>query len=223
MKLKIVPYKMTSQGAKLLQKALSDRVGYYVYRGKEVGDHRLIRWGHKPDKLANLELLKKADVPHVPFTTSKKEALKWQKEGHIVFARTPGGERGLNIHVITPDKELPDMPMYSRYVKHFTEFRVNVAYDKAIHVSQKRKITEDADPFIRSQKGGWGFRKPLFVPDGIHGVAVAAAKAVDLPLSGVDILYNKFYNSFFVLEINSAPWLNENIAAKYAEEIVKQS
>lgn len=220
MKLKIVPYKMTSDSAKLLQKALSEKVGYYVYRGKEVADHTLIKWGHKPDKFKNFELLKQAGVSHVPYTTSKEVAKKWQKAGHIVYARTPTGQKGVNIQIVKPTEELPDMPLYTRYVKHFTEFRVNVAYGKAIHVSQKRKDREDADPFVRSQKGGWGFRKPLFVPKGLDKVAEAAAVAVGEDLCGVDVLFNKYYNTFYVLEINSAPWLNENIANKYAEEIV---
>jgi glutathione synthase/RimK-type ligase-like ATP-grasp enzyme len=220
MKLKIVPYKMTSESAKLLQKSLSDKVGYYVYRGRKVPDHKLIFWGRKPDKIGNFELMKKAKVHHVPYTTSKEVAQGWQKEGYIVYARTPGGQKGVNIDVVKANEELPDRPLYTRYVKNFTEFRVNVAFNKAIHVSQKRKSREDADQFIRSQSGGWGFRRPLFVPKGLHEVAVAASRAVGLDLSGVDILYNKFYNKFYVLEVNSAPWLNESIADKYATEIV---
>lgn len=224
MKLKIIPYKMTSESAKLLQKHLSEKVGYYVYRGKEVPDHKLIKWGRTPNKIYNFQLMEKAGVPHVPYTTSKAVAEGWLKEGATVFARSPGGEQGLGIEIVTKnDGPLPEKPLYTKYVKHFTEFRVNVAYDKAIHHSQKRKVREDANPLIRSHSGGWGFRIPLFIPDGINEVAVAAAKAVGLELAGVDIIYNKFYNKFYVLEVNSAPWLNDNIADKYATEIVTKN
>lgn len=220
MKLKIVPYKMSSDSAQLLQKKLSEKMGYYVWRGKEVPDRKLIFWGRKPDKIGNFNLLLKAKVPHVPFTTDREVAKKWQQEGHIVFARTPGGQKGINIDVIQPHQELPDRPLYTRYVKNYTEFRVNVAYDKAIHVSQKRKSNAvEVNPFIRSQSGGWDFRKPLFEPNGLRQLAIAASKAVGLDFSGVDIIYNKFYDKLYVLEVNSAPWLNETIADKYATEI----
>jgi hypothetical protein len=139
MKLKIVPYKMSSDSAKLLQKALSEKVGYYVYRGKEVDDHHLIRWGHKPDKIKNFELLNRAGVSHVPYTTSKKEAQEWLSKGGTVFARTATGQAGSGITICHQGDILPDTPLYTQYVKHFTEFRVNVAFGKAIHVSHKRK------------------------------------------------------------------------------------
>lgn len=225
MKLKIVPYKMTSEGAKLLQKKLSELVGYYVYRGRAVKDHKLIQWGTSPDKLRNFKLMADRGVPTVPFTTSKKEAQKWLDAGHVVYARTPGGERGKNIHVVQPNELLPDMPLYTRRVKNWTEFRVNVAYDKAIHFSEKRQAVEvkKINKYVRSQDGGWSFRRPTTpIPAELAQIAVNATKAVGLELSGVDIIWNKFYNKCYVLEVNSAPWLNENIANKYATEIVSK-
>lgn len=223
MKLKIVPYKMNSDSAIMLQKVLSDKVGYYVYRGKEVPDRKCIFWGRKPDKIKNFELMQAAGVQTVPFTTSKDEASAWLAAGSVVIARTPGGQKGINIQVVKPGEELPDKPLYTRFVKNFTEFRVNVAYDKAIHVSQKRRVEgKPINEFIRSAEGGWEYRKPLFIPTGIGDLAVESSRAVGLPLSGVDIIYNKFYNKLYVLEVNSAPWLNETIAGKYADEIISQ-
>jgi len=243
MKLRIVPYKMNSMSARALANALSDRLGYKVWRGKPVAGQLNVSWGyHNPkqhwgpvqwvnrpsavegsrNKVDTFNCLQKAGVSHVPYTTSTATAIAWQADGFTVFARTATGQAGSGIQIVLPQDPLPLAPLYTQYVKKKKEFRVHVFNGKAIFIQEKRKKNgAEADPLIRSHKRGWVFCiKDIVEPDGLRELGVAAVRACGLDFGAVDIIYNEHYNKLYVLEINSAPGIEASSLNAYVEEIV---
>ncbi len=228
MKIRIVPYKMSSKSARLLASKLTVKLGYKVWRGRPRYDTNNIFWG-KPghiaaNKLKTFNVLKEAGVSHVPYTSSKEEAEAWLKAGSTVLARTACGQAGSGITIVNPGSVLPEATLYTRYVKKKKEFRVHVYQGKVIFVQEKRKANGvEADPLIRSHKRGWKFcMQNVVEPDGLRVLAVNAVGALGLDFGGVDVIWNELKNTCYVLEVNTAPGIEGSSLEAYANAISAQ-
>lgn len=225
MKVRIVPYRPSSKSAKDLAIALSEKLGYKVWRGPPKYGFKNIFWG-KPghpatNKIATFEILKEKGISHVPYTTAKEDAQTWLQAGAPVFARTAGGQGGKNILVVLPGADLPEAEMYTRYVKKKKEFRVHVVGEKVVAVQEKRKKSGVvANPLIRSHANGWVFCfKDIVEPDGLRVLGLTAVRSLGLDFGAVDIIWNEHQNKCYVLEVNTAPGLCPTTTELYANEI----
>lgn len=221
MKIRIVPYKLGSAGAKLLAQVLSTKLGYKVFRGAPRANRVNVHWGRPgPNKLESFQKFEQAGVSCVPYTSSKEVAQGWLDQGKTVFARTTGGQGGSGITIVQPGEVLPDRPLYTQYVKKKKEFRVHVYNGQAIDVQEKRRKNGTDSSLIRSHGNGYVFcHENIVEPDGLRVLGVAAVGALGLPLGAVDIIYNEHQNKLYVLEANSAPGLCPTTAEKYANAI----
>jgi glutathione synthase/RimK-type ligase-like ATP-grasp enzyme len=238
MKLRVVPYKQGSGSAKKLAQALSEKLGYKVWRGKPKPGFLNIGWGNKlacpahfvnsptqvavaTNKLAAFSLLELAKIPVPKFTDSKDVAAEWVQQGNTVFARSAGGQGGSGIYVVNDANDLPDADLYTQYIKKKKEFRVHVFKDKAILVQEKRKKKDaEANYLIRSHNNGWVFcTKDINEPDGLRVLGVAAVASLGLDFGAVDIIWNEKLNKLYVLEVNSAPGLCPTTTELYCNEI----
>lgn len=225
MKVRIVPYRSGSKSAKDLAIALTEKLGYRVWRGPPKYGFKNILWG-KPghpatNKTATFEILEKEKLSHVPYTTAKEVAQAWLQAGKTVFARTAGGQGGKNITVVQPDESLPEAELYTQYVKKKKEFRVHVLNEKVVCIQEKRKKNGvTANPLIRSHGNGWVFCfKDIVEPDGLRVLGLAAVRSLGLDFGAVDIIWNEHQNKCYVTEVNTAPGLCPTTTEIYANEI----
>ena len=245
MKIRVIPYKKGSQSAKLIAKGLTQALGYKVWRGPPKPFSLNLSWGNHvvgvgkwinhpaklhaaSNKLTTFKALEAAGVSHVPYTTSKESAEGWSKDGETVFARTTHGQGGSGITVVAAGEVLPNMPLYTQYVKKKKEFRVHVVGGQVIDVQQKRKKVDvkhetlEAE-LIRNHANGWVFcHEEVVEPDGLRALGIAAVAAVGLDFGAVDIIYNEYQNKCFVLEVNSAPGLCDTTCGKYVQAFVSK-
>ena len=242
MKIRIIPYKKGSQSAKLIAKGLTKALGYKVWRGSPKPFSLNLSWGNQDitkggwwvnspmrikfasNKITTFKLLEQVGVSHVPYTTSKACAEGWSKDGATVFARTPQGQGGSGITIVAPGQAMPNMPLYTKYVKKRKEFRVHVVGGEVIDVQQKkRKNGSDKDVLIWNHSNDFVFcHNDVEEPKGIRELGVAAVKAVDLDFGAVDIIWNQFLDKCFVLEVNSAPGLCDTTCGKYVQAFVSK-
>jgi len=238
-KLRIVPYRRGSESAKMLAEALSEKLGYKVWRGDPKRRSLNLNWGSKPnpkwwdedecinnpifvhtasDKLLTFNALKEKGVSHVPYTVSKEEAQGYLAAGQTVFARTRSGQAGSGITVVRPGETLPDSQLYTQYVKKQKEFRVHVLRGSVIDVQQKKKRNGAENSLIRNLANGYVFaHEDVVEPAGLRELGVAAVAAVGLDFGAVDIIWNQTQDRCYVLEINTAPGLCNTTCQKYAE------
>lgn len=241
MKVRIVPYKRGSASAKLLAKTLSDKIGSPVLAGLPSRYHTNILWGYRSgvstnlqpsynigtatNKLATFNRLKEAEVSIPDFTTNKTEAEKWIEEGITVFARQQINSSGGKGIVVCTELPLPPAPLYVKYIKKLQEFRVHVFNGAVIDVQEKRRkslATIEANEFIRNHDNGWVFcRENIREPETLRETSIKAVQALGLLFGAVDIIYNRYHNKVYVLEVNTAPGLTDTTAHKYAESILK--
>lgn len=251
----IYPYKMASQSARSLAEGLSQLLPYRVRRVRPDGRFKprrndlVINWGNSinpswkfheendinhPDSIRaasnkrdSFILFKSYKIPTPEWTEDINEAQNWVNHGSTVIVRhILNGHSGQGIEVVS-EGELPHAPLYTKYKKKRTEYRVHVFQGEVIDTCQKKKLTEanrtgSVNPLIRSYSTGWVFCRNDIVPCPIREkLAIDAVQALGLDFGAVDIIYNEHENQNYVLEVNTAPGLEGTTLLKYVEAIGK--
>lgn len=241
MAFRIVPYKKTSEGARLLATKMTEIGGKKVDSGDPSFDHRNILWGNAniplenlqpaagiaiaKNKLRTLNRLSTTDVSIPEYTTSKQVAEEWVRGGIVVVARQIlNGSEGRGI-VICRELPIVDAPLYVKLVEKDKEFRVHACNGIAIDLQEKRRRNgarnvdgSRPDGLIRNIDNQWVFcRGGIVEPPGLRELGVKAVQALGLLFGAVDIVHNTRSGRLWVLEVNTAPGLCETTATRYAQ------
>jgi len=190
--------------------------------GSEINPYREVA----QNKLRAFEAFATANLSTVEWTTDPTVALTWNI---IVGRRTLTGHSGQGIFIHDKNdgggEVLPPAPLYTKYQKKTYECRVHVFNGKVIDAQIKRKRTTDVDqietdPYVRNIHTGWVYcREDFTLPEAGANLAIQAVAVVGLDFGAVDLIYNKHYNQFYILEINTAPGLEGTTLTNYIKEI----
>lgn len=167
------------------------------------------------DKELCFEAVKEC-VPTVKITKDKQEAYKWIKQGRVVVARTNiTGSNGEGITFCSTKKQLDqvDAPLYTRYIEHTNELRINIWRGQIISIYDK-KIVNGFFKFKLLQ--GLFNTQPQAV-----NMANYLYEKIGLDFMGVDVLLTPKGNLYF-LEANSAPVLFPYTIKKLVNLIKKE-
>lgn len=245
-RIRILPYRQGSSSVRALARATGlRRINLNMLRFRPRPDDLILNWGAycpPADKgycdarwvnhwsavsvarnkvLALMEFDAHA-VPTLEWTVAKERALEWLRDGETVVVRaTPTGQGGSGIEVIGPGADdMPDAPLYTKYAKKRTEYRLHVWRGDLLDIQEKRRRSgSEADSRIRSYNNGWIFaRENVAVPECVSKAAVAAVNALGLDFGAVDIGYNAHYDKPIVFEVNTAPGLEGTTLERYAEK-----
>jgi len=238
----LVPYKMGSAACKALKDALidagipcirrmanstrptrkTDLLIYYggtnsvqTNRGVEMNSTRDIA----QDKLLAFQRLWEHNIRTVEWTTSKEVAAAWPM---AVARATLTGHSGQGITTHEKGQPLPDVRLYTKYMKKTFECRIHVMNGSVIdaQIKRKRQGETDANNLIRNAHTGWVYCRDDYTPtDQAKDIAIAAVNALDLDFGAVDLIFNQYYNSYYVLEVNTAPGLEGTTLTNYVKGI----
>lgn len=247
MRIRIFPYKAGSRGARALAEALDCKVLKRVgskFRFRE-GD-LVINWGGVDcpfngrgvanqndavavarNKLTCFQAMKEHGVS-VPSFWMKREDIP--DEAFPVFCRTTlTGHSGQGIVVANNRDELVPAPLYTQYVKKKHEFRVHVLRDRqgqtsiiTVQRKAKRNGADDANFMVRNLDNGFVYvdnQGDGLTPNDVLLNAFKAVEACGLAFGAVDVIWNEFQKKAYVLEINTAPGLEERTANAYAKAL----
>lgn len=242
MKPYVYPYKLGSVSAKALAVALNTKqlraFGQYKYKP----NHYIINWGNSTlpmwdceevtwanspesigvaqNKLATFNQFSEVGIAH-PWYAVDSADLTFGK-GQMYFARTKlKSHSGNGIVVITKPEEIVQAPMYTRYIKKKQEYRVHVVTGKVIDFQEKRKVTgwtesENYSTLIRNKHTGWVYcREEAVLDDRCAQLAIDAVSALKLDFGAVDIIYNEYLDTFYCLEVNTAPGIEGTTLTSY--------
>lgn len=243
MKLKILPYKSGSESARLLSQHLSQLLGYKVFRIRPEFNprphHLVINWGSRTPKprswnhveaarIARNKLLtfmkfREHNVPTVEWTHDNKAlAGNWITEGKAVYFRhSLEGQGGAGMQVAhTPDEfnTFRNAPLYTKYFSARSEYRVHIAFGEVIDFAKKKKRNgAEGNKYIRNHDNGYVYaRNDVNLPEVVAAASKQAVAALSLDFGAVDVLHNETDNRAAVLEINTAPGLDNHTAERYA-------
>lgn len=244
--LRILPYKMGSESAKVLAQEIGClRLKTNGSRWRGGLNKTLINWGsntlpealrastrvlNQPTqvvlashKLNALRALKEAGVQVPDFTTDRGDAAQWIHEGHKVVCRTllrANSGRGI---VITDNVEgMVYAPLYVKYYKKMQEYRVHVIKGEIVRVQRKardRSVPDDQVNWqVRNHTNGFIFAtEGVVISDDVKEGAIHAVEALGLDFGAVDVITHPEYG-YKVLEVNTAPGLTGTTLEVYAEK-----
>lgn len=221
-----------SQSAKRLAAVLSSKLGYKVLRTLKTSLRRTqLLYGQGMDKIAQYRFFEQQGLSALEYTTDHLVADQWLRDGFVVVGRRLiQASCGKGIIVFNPDMEIQDesnirCPVYTKYKKKKREFRVHVYKDKVVAIVEKKARSDWTgvrDTHIRNLANGYVFcQNPDNLPAGIEEFAIAAGKVVGSHFKGVDIGYNEKNNDLFIIEVNSAPGMQNSNVEAYANAIIE--
>ena len=243
----IFPYKAGSRSAKALAEASGSR---RIKRegSKFVGTQRkcVINWGSSTlpcavqeavvlnkhihvkragNKLAAFNKMQEGGVSIPSFTEEKWEANMWINDGSAVVCREKlNGYGGDGIVMANTIHELVEAPLYTRYIKKKSEWRVHVFRDEIIMLQRKARRLDVPDDEVnwqvRNHDNGFIFEHmEVNPPVQVVDEAVKAVKALALDFGAVDVIFNERDDAAYVLEVNCAPGLEGTTLERYSAAI----
>lgn len=224
-KLRLVTKKLKSRSLRNLAKELTSNVGYKVWRSTFPKLKRInILYGDCKNKLHQYQWFEANQIPSLPFTTSKAQVGEWLASGATVVARTlTRSSEGKGIVLLQGDTPVVSAPVYTKYLKKKQEFRVHIYNETVVSVLEKRrkKGVYNGESKIRNTANGYVFcRQDVKEPPGIRELALKASKVTNSHFKGVDIGYNEKLDKLFVIEVNSAPGMENSTLKDYCKAIL---
>jgi len=219
--------------ARTLQRVIKQRVNNKVWRiTHQIGDRyqrlgrSLFRVTKEPlNKIEQLNLFKRHEVSHPPFTTNVAEVDKLGSK--VVFARkliNSTNGRGIVEFDVQETVRPPVAPLYTAYIPKKAEYRVHVFGKAVVDVQQKKKkrdFANERDTRVRNLRNGYVYvRNDINPPIGVHNLAIAAVNALGYNYGAVDIIYNEKQDKLYVLEVNSRPGLMGTTVENYGNALI---
>jgi hypothetical protein len=167
------------------------------------------------DKLKTLEILKENNILVPEFTTDLDPVF----EG-IWFARAKYHTQGNDI-LICEGNTWYNHDYWIRYTPINKEYRVHVFRNKVIQACIKYKEAGndgagEENDMIRNLEHGWKFSELDACNHNLRDLAIASVKALGLDFGAVDIIKG-IDGKYYVLEVNTAPGLDNKRLAAYTE------
>jgi len=163
------------------------------------------------DKYSTLFKLKEEGISVPEFTTHSGEL----DRNYVWYARDDlRSSQGRGIRIIKPEDEVGYSPLYVKRVEGDREYRIHVFNGEVIAIS-KKEINPNAEmvnQYIKNHDKGWFFKKCDIdkVHDEAKNLAINSIRALGLDFGAVDLVYDRNERKGWVLEINTAPGMEED-------------
>lgn len=237
----IYPYMRGSNSCKLLKEQLNIKCIKLVnsrFKGKK--EKLIINWGcsklsdeamkcnilNHPDNIPNAidkrKFFELTGELSVPYTLSKEEATEWLKKSKVVVRHVVNGYGGNGIEIIE-EGNLPDAPLYTKYIPKDEEYRLHVFQGKVFFVQRKARRKDVPDDLVnwkvRNLAGGFIFASQnVDVPEIAKEAAIVIQQKLKLDFCAIDMIYNKKSDKWYALEANTAPGICGVTLEKYVEQ-----
>jgi len=222
--------------------------GNYRYRDSDLR----INWGSSfsPSVLTGEEINKPSAVKRASnklksfrtLTQGGVETPDWAEGGrdevpdlrYPLVARTLlEGHSGRGITIYDSREEVDIDPsrvkLWTTYTKKRYEIRTHVVADEVVRSARKmrRRDTEQTDRRVWNHGNGYVFvPNNHMIPQEILSrgelLAKKAVRVLGLNFGAVDLIYNGHYDQWYVLEVNTAPGLDNVTASLYADNIINK-
>lgn len=199
-----------------------------VLKCKVINPARSVNLAH--NKLTTFQSLKPNNISVPDFTTSQDMAQQWIERNRTVVARkTLTGHSGQGIEILEKGLDFVAAPLYTQYIPKDREYRVHVVNGAIVDVQRKVKDPnrdvkdwkvrshDNGFIYIRNDEGGRSY-KDLLEP-AIANYAIQSVRALGLNFGAVDAIYNRKRNASFILEVNSAPGLENTTLQIYTNAL----
>lgn len=175
--------------------------------------------------LDQLRRFKEHGIPCPEFTTNLRVAQEWVKAGDMVFGRNNEHEKGNDI-VDQRSEAWANKDFWSKVIPNVAkEYRLHIFNGNHIQQALKRfdstaprRRTDDLP--IRNTETGWRYDHAFSPPSDAVALAKSAVQVLEYLWGAVDFLEDSAGHCF-VLEVNTAPGMDDTTAGAYASAIEK--
>lgn len=178
--------------------------------------------GAAANKLTAFRKFAENEIKTVDWTTDREVARAWKTDRKTVVVRNKlTGHSGDGIVIIAKDSEddVPQAPLYTKYLFKEKEFRIHVVDGRVIDTQRKIRDPErePTDWKVRSHANGFIYVRENIEEDTARDrLAIAAVGALGLTFGAVDVIQSKD-GECYVLEVNTGPGLEGQTLSNYAE------
>ena len=187
------------------------------YRPTETVINSMESLRQNTDKLQTLRRLDNAGIPVPEYTTDRDEISN--SFGYPALGRAEQHTRGQDINLILQWRDAyltSGNDYFVEYIPTDLEYRMHVIDGEVVKIHEKRlRSEEDNHPFLRNHETGWIFVDPREQPPDSQ-LAIDAVGALGLDFGAVDMIMSEAGDPY-VLEVNSAPSLDEANLRRYGE------
>lgn len=230
--------------AEYLQDTVTNKVLKWAQTATSQNDIGIRQYYHKVEQL---DRFKRAGLNTPLYTRDLHQAMMWEYNMDLpVIGRTLRGTQGQGIQSpgrrwrqrwSNPHTYKPPVTVFQRTVRNawkrsewwsvleqppFTEYRFHIVNGKGILRAEKVHTYPNRQGIlpIRNRKNGWTFIRDSQLPTPeLREVAKRATAALEYPWGAVDLLYHNDTGRIVVLEVNSAPGMDNKTAMIYAKAI----
>lgn len=161
------------------------------------------------------------------WTTDQEVARSWIASGVATVARTVlSGHSAEGLFIIpgnAPPEAFVEAPLYTKYVKKISEWRVHIVGGNVIDVQKKMKKQDfegERNTQVRNLANGYIYGREFDdLPEDVTEQAKKAFACSGLDFGAIDVVFNRSEDKAYVLEINTAPGLTGTTLTKYAEAL----
>lgn len=167
------------------------------------------------DKYRALTELDAAGVPVPPHSRHPSDL------DYPMLGRDDTHSQGRDIDLILQERDITGSDYYVEYIPTAREYRVHVVNGQIVRTTQKVPEGDvdpdrEAVPWMRNHDTGWIFVDPRDAFPGQH-IGAMAVDALDLDFGAVDMIVSESGDPY-VLEVNTAPSLNDTNLELYCEQ-----
>lgn len=184
-------------------------------------EDKVYHYGCGVSKLEQYHYFKDDSIPCPDWTVDPVVAQEWLEDDSVVMCRQRiKGQTGIGIVVCKPGEELPEAKVYTKYISHKREFRVNLFNHTLVNVREKKKqLGSKGSFYIRNLENGYTTAKCSNYPPALIDLAIKASMVSESSFIGVDVGYNELKDFLFVIEVNSGPTIEGSSVVEYADAI----
>lgn len=184
-------------------------------QGRTVNDPQAV--ARAANKIAAFRAMQGGRVRTPEWTTDHNIAQQWARDGHTVIVRNlVSSFEGRGIEIVQPRGQVPRAPLYTKYVKKRHEYRVHVMNGEIIDYAEKLKRRGGEHSLVRNTANGYIFaRTGVTLPADVRVQALGAVRSIGLDFGAVDVVYNERRAEAYVLEVNTAPGIENSTLRSY--------
>lgn len=185
-------------------------------QGRTVNDPMAV--ARAANKISAFRAMQAGRVRTPEWSLDHRVAQQWADAGDtVVVRRLVSSFEGRGIEIVQPRGRVPaGAPLYTRYVKKRHEYRVHVMNGEVIDYAEKLKRRGGEHSLVRNTANGYIFaRAGVTLPADVRTQALAAVRAIGLDFGAVDVVYNERRAEAYVLEVNTAPGIENSTLRSY--------
>ena len=158
------------------------------------------------------------------YTTNPVIAAEWAIKIPVMARTILNGHSGAGIHIIKSPDNMIYAPLYTKYIKKASEWRIHMVTDYKDGVGHmfdvQRKVRrvgyEEPNWMVRNYANGFFYqRHNIDILPAVEHAACQVFNKFALQFGAIDIIYNEHEDRAYALEINTAAGLEGETLVNY--------